>query len=138
MTRAIFIGRFQPFHKGHLHSIEKIAGENKEIIIFIGSSQKSGTAVNPFTYSERKKMIVSSLKENNISNYKIYPLKDSINGCDKWFSGIIKKVPKFDFIYTGNPDVYHAFRKRGYKVKKLRQINRKQYSGTAIRKRLKV
>ena len=36
---AAMIGRFQPFHLGHLELVRQILDENEEIIILIGSSQ---------------------------------------------------------------------------------------------------
>src|SRR3954463_13877222 len=61
---ALFIGRFQPFHKGHLTAINSIT-ETKDIsslTISIGSSNKSFELSNPFTAAERQKMIESSLQ----------------------------------------------------------------------------
>ena len=40
MSRALFIGRFQPFHNAHLADIKKILKENDEVLIAIGSSQE--------------------------------------------------------------------------------------------------
>jgi cytidyltransferase-like protein len=42
---AIFVGRFQPFHKGHLKAIRWILKREKEIFIVIGSSQESFTKI---------------------------------------------------------------------------------------------
>lgn len=57
--KALFIGRFQPFHSGHLDAIKQISED--EIIIGVGSSQYSGTEDNPHSFEERKKMIERSL-----------------------------------------------------------------------------
>ena len=46
--RALYIGRFQPFHLGHLHIVKYILEVSKEVIIAIGSSG-SHTVHNPFT-----------------------------------------------------------------------------------------
>ena len=39
MKRALFIGRFQPFHKAHLSDVKLALKECDKIIIAIGSSQ---------------------------------------------------------------------------------------------------
>ncbi|MEM3766696.1 MAG: adenylyltransferase/cytidyltransferase family protein, partial [Candidatus Bathyarchaeia archaeon] len=31
--RGLFVGRFQPFHKGHLHVIKEILSEVDELVI---------------------------------------------------------------------------------------------------------
>jgi cytidyltransferase-like protein len=51
---ALFIGRFQPFHKGHLYSLEKCLEIAESVIVGVGSSQDSGTENNPWSYDVRK------------------------------------------------------------------------------------
>mgnify|MGYP001262099234 CR=1 FL=1 len=46
---ALFIGRFQPFHKGHLSALRWIAAKSSKVIVAIGSAQKSFEPDNPFT-----------------------------------------------------------------------------------------
>lgn len=36
MTRGLFVGRFQPFHLGHLHVIKELLEKVDELIIAIG------------------------------------------------------------------------------------------------------
>jgi len=48
MTTGLIIGRFQPFHKGHLHAIEHALKEVDELIIAVGSSQYVNTEDNPW------------------------------------------------------------------------------------------
>ena len=40
VNRAFYIGRFQPFHKGHLKVISQIAREVDELVIGIGSAHE--------------------------------------------------------------------------------------------------
>ncbi|MBI2102105.1 adenylyltransferase/cytidyltransferase family protein [Candidatus Woesearchaeota archaeon] len=74
MHRALFIGRFQPFHNAHLIDIKKVLKEADEVIIAIGSSQEKNILDNPFSYKERRQMIANTLKNNKINHYKIYPV----------------------------------------------------------------
>ena len=55
--RALFVGRFQPFHNGHIHAIGEILEESDELIIVVGSAQMSHEPDNPFTAGERLEMI---------------------------------------------------------------------------------
>ena len=50
---AVYIGRFQPFHLGHVHVINEALEHAEQLLIFIGSSNESRTANNPFTFAER-------------------------------------------------------------------------------------
>jgi len=116
---AIFIGRFQPFHKGHLKAIKWILKREKEIFIIIGSSQESSTKDNPFSFSERKKMIERTLKSEKIKNFKIYGMPDFKN--DIFWAKKILKITKLNLkeviVFSQNPWTKRCFQKIGVRVK---------------------
>jgi len=60
-TRGFLIGRFQPFHNGHVQLVEKIATEVDELVIGIGSAGDSHSERNPFTAGERIRMVTDAL-----------------------------------------------------------------------------
>ena len=133
MKRALFIGRFQPFHNAHLLDIKKILKNADEIIIAIGSSQEKNTLENPFSFNERKQMIVNVLKKNKIKNYKVYPIPDLYND-KKWVDCITKNIPDFDDVYSGNKWTLECFKKFGSKTKKIKLI--KGISSTTVRDKI--
>jgi len=47
VRRGLFVGRFQPFHKGHLKAMKDILEKVDELVIVVGSSQYSHTMDNP-------------------------------------------------------------------------------------------
>ncbi len=57
--RALFLGRFNPFHLGHLAAIESIRKDRdiQDVVIGIGSSDKSFSIIHPFSAGERLLMI---------------------------------------------------------------------------------
>jgi len=132
--RAFFIGRFQPYHLGHHQVLKDILDEVDELIIGIGSAQESHTIENPFTAGERILMISNALKEYRDRIY-IIPLED-IYRNSLWVSHVVSMVPPFDVVYSNNPLVVRLFREAGYKVKRTRMINRMEFQGTEIRKRM--
>jgi len=132
--RAFIIGRWQPFHKGHLEIIKKISEEVDEVIIGIGSCQKSHTLTDPFTAGERIMMITKTLENYDINYYTI-PIND-IDFNAVWVSCVESLTPPFDTVYTGNSLVRELFSEKKYIVKKPELYNRKDYSGTEIRKKM--
>ncbi|WP_423792995.1 nicotinamide-nucleotide adenylyltransferase [Methanocaldococcus indicus] len=132
--RGLVVGRFQPFHKGHLNVILDISKRVDELIIVVGSAEKSHTLENPFTAGERIEMIYETLKKYDL-NYLIIPIKD-IEYNSIWVSYLESLLPKFNIIYSGNPLVRVLFRERGYKVEKPIMFNRNEYSGKEIRRRM--
>ena len=117
MTTALFLGRFQPFHLGHLDAIKQI--KEDDIIIAIGSAQYENTKDNPFSYKERKDMIDKVLKTEKINNYKIVPIKD-IHNFPLWVDHVDKHV-KYDTIYTKSEITKELFKKKNKQVKELKQ-----------------
>ncbi len=134
--RGLLIGRFQPFHRGHIYVINEIQKVVDEIIICIGSAQKSHSPENPFTAGERVMMIKKSLYENGIKkNYYILPVPD-VDNNSVWVSHINSITPPFSKVYSGNALVKRLFSERGIEVDTPPMYNRKEFSGTEIRRRM--
>jgi nicotinamide-nucleotide adenylyltransferase len=129
------IGRFQPFHKGHLAVIKKILTEVDELLIIVGSSQYAGTVENPFSADERTEMINRALKEEGISGFQVYKVPD-INNDDLYPAHVLSHVPQFEILYSGNSLVQRLFREAGKEVHKIKPIRGEVYSGTYIRRRM--
>ena len=134
ISRAFYIGRFQPYHIGHHTVLSSIAGEVDEIVIGIGSAQRSHEVENPFTAGERVVMISRSLKDLDIDCYVI-PIED-IQRNAVWVSHVKSMTPHFDLTYTNNPLVFRLFEEAGVMVKRSPMYQREIYSGTAIRKKM--
>lgn len=132
--RGLVIGRYQPFHNGHLEIIREIMSDPEctELIIAIGSAQESHTKTNPFTAGERILMIDHALTEADLTSYFLIPLVD-INRYAVWVSHVESLVPPIDIVYTNNSLTKQLFTERGYKVKLPKLYDRNKYSGTKIR-----
>ncbi len=133
--KALFVGRFQPFHNGHLRILKTVYKDFDEIIIGIGSSQYSNTLENPFTAEERKEMIEKTLDREGIKNYKIYFIPD-IHNYPKWVSHVESIVPKFDVVISNNLLTSKLFSEKGYIVRNTPLFEREKYSGKEIRRRM--
>ena len=133
-SRGIFIGRFQPLHKGHLVVIEKILKEVDELIIVIGSSQRSHELFNPFTTGERLLMIRSALKEAKLPEDRLWliPIPD-IDRNPLWVAHVQSYCPKFQRVYSNNSLVKELFNDQNIPVHTIRKIKRNEYSSTKIR-----
>ena len=84
-TVAFVIGRFQPFHNGHKALIDEALKTAEHVIVFVGSVQESRTKKNPYTYGERRAMLLSEYKQK----ITVSPLPDAVN--DKLWVDNIKK-----------------------------------------------
>ncbi|MHA1457789.1 MAG: nicotinamide-nucleotide adenylyltransferase [Promethearchaeota archaeon] len=132
---ALFIGRFQPFHHGHVYVINNIFKEFKKIKIAIGSSQLSNTCINPFTSTERKKFLISALKSRNYpsKNYEIFEIPDIFN-AEKWVNHVVSIVGDFDIVFSNSDWIRILFQQKDFNIGKKITIFKKKYNGTNIRK----
>ena len=130
---ALILGRFQPFHLGHLELIRAVKNGYEKMIIAVGSAQEKGTSENPFDKDVRKDMIKLGLESAGIFEYDIVCI-DDINDDDRYVAHIESIVPKFDVIYSGNDLVLKLFKEAGYLTERFDYINREEWNGTSIRK----
>ena len=61
---VVFIGRFQPSHRGHINTILKGLEISKNVIVIIGSSFRPRSPENPWSYEERRELIQMALSEH--------------------------------------------------------------------------
>ncbi|MCD5425392.1 MAG: nicotinamide-nucleotide adenylyltransferase, partial [Methanosarcinaceae archaeon] len=134
MKRAFYVGRFQPYHLGHHAVLNMIAKEVDELVIGVGSAQKSHEVENPFTAGERIVMIQYALQDMDIQHYTI-PIED-IQQNTIWVSHVLSKTPPFDIVYSNNPLVIQLFEEASIKVMRPPIYKRNIYSGTLIRDKM--
>jgi nicotinamide-nucleotide adenylyltransferase len=134
VSKALIVGRFQPFHNGHLTLIEKVSKRHGKVYIVIGSAAESGTPENPFTVEERIEMIKCALEPRGILNFEISSVGDFND--DRLWTAAIKKAFDFDVVYSRNKWTLDCFRRNGTKARKHKFYHERKYSGHEIRKRI--
>ena len=130
--KGLFVGRFQPFHLGHLNAIKWILDRCENVTVIIGSSQESFTKKNPFTFEERKDMIKRSLEKESVKEeqYEIIGIPDVFD-CERWVRSISSKA-KFDVVFTKSLWVKQCFDLFEIAVKEHPMFGR--YSARKIRR----
>ena len=96
---GVFIGRFQPLHKGHISVIAQIINKGYTPLIVVGSAQESGTEKNPYSFTLRSEMILSEYPIGVI----VAPLEDSLEDDASWvkrLEALVRTVVKDkEYIY---------------------------------------
>ncbi len=126
---GLILGRFQMLHKGHEYIIDKALDLCEEVLVFIGSSDKSNTNENPFDYETRYAMLdlvygdkikiapLPDLGVGNVPRWGEYVLENAVKTagfpdcivhgieakCDTWFSDDVRK--KITFIKVDRGDI---------------------------------
>lgn len=103
MRTGIFIGRFQPVHKGHIHAIGIAASQVEKLYILVGSANQCRSIKNPWTFDERKQMLALKLHSERITNYEIIPLNDYKYSDTQWMSDVRATIEHFNM---GSPVLF--------------------------------
>ncbi len=139
---GLAVARVQPFHRGHERVINRMLSECEHVTVILGSIQEQGTLKNPFSYTQRKKMIKNVYSNTpNWSRIRVSGLAD-LNSEMEWADYVLGHVADLDQTLMP-PDAYycgsyydaHWYR---HKVKNIELIDRTDQnvpyvSGTMIR-----
>jgi nicotinamide-nucleotide adenylyltransferase len=129
--RGILIGRFQPFHNGHMRVVKNIVNEVDELVLGIGSADASHEPRNPFTAGERIMMLRNTLQSLEATTY-VVPL-DDMDRNSVWVSHVQSMSPWFEVAYSNNPLVVRLFQEAGVEVQQTRMFDRDRLKGSEVR-----
>lgn len=137
MTTGLFVGRFQPFHNGHLATVKFALGKVDLLVIVVGSAQKSHEWRNPFTAGERARMIKESLDSDKVDAGRILiiPVPD-VEVHSLWTGQVDMLVPKYDIVFANDSFTLMLFREKGVKTVEAPLIDRNEMQATEVRKKM--
>ena len=110
MKQALYIGRFQPFHFGHLDAIKTALKVEDRLVIVIGSAEENHLSDNPFTAGERFQMIEAALDAEGITHdrYCIIPIRN-VKNFILWTAHVAQYIPPVYKVYTGSAIVHELY-----------------------------
>ena len=76
---AIYIGRFEPPHAGHVALLERALACAPRAIVVMGSAWQVRSPKNPFTWQERADMLRSALPAAEQDRVQVLPVRDYYN-----------------------------------------------------------
>lgn len=89
---AVLIGRLQPFHLGHVEAIKTALNKAQHVFILLGSCNKAPDIKNPFTFEERRQMIVDAMWEvstsHDMGRMHFFPLNDHLYSDANWIAQV--------------------------------------------------
>jgi bifunctional NMN adenylyltransferase/nudix hydrolase len=89
---GVYIGRFQPFHNGHLHVMREALARCNEVIVVLGSSNEPRSIKNPFTDAERETMIRASLDASENARVRFTAVENSAYNDTEWATDVVCAV----------------------------------------------
>jgi nicotinamide-nucleotide adenylyltransferase len=134
---GLYVGRFQPFHLGHLAAVRYALTHVDFLYIVVGSADKSHEPENPFTVAERLAMLRAALSEAGVDSRLWLPIPvPDIQSHYLWPQLVEMYVPPFEVVFSNEPLTMRLFEERGKQVVQVPLFKRDIYSATEVRRRI--
>jgi bifunctional NMN adenylyltransferase/nudix hydrolase len=88
---AVCIGRFQPFHSGHLALVQEALRMARRCVVVVGSAYQARTPRNPWTWQERAEMVRQALPEAERERIEVLPMRDYYDQ-PRWVAAVRQAV----------------------------------------------
>ena len=134
---GLFIGRFQPFHLGHLSALKQGMEIADRIILVVGSANQNFSLKNPLTIDERLELIKTVLHQEQLDQrlQATKTMNDVPNNL-QWADKLIQQVPPFKVVIGNNNLNDLLFEYRGFKLFHPKLTQRERYQGEVIRQKV--
>lgn len=89
---GIYIGRFQPFHLGHLRTLNLALEKAEQVILILGSHRVAADTRNPWRSQERIAMIQSCLTPETLQRIHFLTVRDWLYSDNLWLAAVQQQV----------------------------------------------
>lgn len=89
---CVYIGRFQPFHLGHLETVQVALEKAKTVIIILGSHQVAPNIKNPWSALVREQTILSCIEPEHRGRVQFVRVRDRLYSDNLWLTDVQQKV----------------------------------------------
>jgi bifunctional NMN adenylyltransferase/nudix hydrolase len=102
----VYIGRFQPAHRGHIATMREALEKANHLIVVIGSHNTPRTPINPWTAEERKAMILMNFNTWEWPRIHFVYAENRLYSNTFWARNVEKlvneKIAEFEYV---NPTI---------------------------------
>jgi bifunctional NMN adenylyltransferase/nudix hydrolase len=91
LDAAVLIGRFQPFHDGHLSLLRLALAHAPRVVVVIGSAHQARSPKNPFTWQERAQMVRRAVPQDARARILCVPARDHFDDA-RWLAEVRARV----------------------------------------------
>lgn len=130
------VGRFQPFHLGHMGLVGQALSMYEEVVVAVSSAQYNYLPRDPFTAGERVEMVRRALASEGpdgaLSRCIALPIDDRPDNA-AWAAHLRSALPPFGAVLSGNPYVELLLSDAGARVDRPEMVERGRYVGSGIR-----
>ena len=98
----VFIGRFQPFHSGHLAVVRYALSQSDRVLLLCGSARQPRSTRNPWTFDQVVAMVRACLTEEESDRVTLAPVLDHLYNEAQWVRQVQQTVA--DLLPPRGPD----------------------------------
>jgi nicotinamide-nucleotide adenylyltransferase len=137
MTRAIVLGRFQPFHNGHAFLVMEASKvhPNEPVMVAIGSAKKEWEPTNPWSAEERTSMIMAWATAHEVA-IEVCSIED-INDPPNWVRHA-RAVHGEGILVTSDTATSSLYREVNFPVHDVELSERDRHEGWRVRQTAKM
>ena len=125
---ALFLGRFQPLHNGHVRVIRSLLLHHVRVVVGIGYSQEKNEK-NPYSLACRRAMLTNVFGKK----ISVIAIRDRY-GNKEWTQELLHKAKGVKYLYYGPGQWESVYKKTGLMLRKVPRYD--GISATMIRRRL--
>ncbi len=103
----VFIGRFQPFHKGHESVVQHALKLCRTLIILIGSAERPRSIKDVWTVQERTTMLQHSLSQQENEHVLFGSVHDTLYNDEAWSRNVQEEVHRLTHTTTPPSSAKH-------------------------------
>lgn len=131
---AVVVGRFQPLHRGHealLRRAEAEAGPAGTVTVAIGSSTEPVDARNPFSFEERRAMVLAVLPRARVVGVP------DLNDPPRWVPHLLRLTGGADAVFGNDEGTLGLLERTGVRVVRPGLVDRPRLEATRIREQMR-
>lgn len=135
---ALIVGRFQPFHNGHLYLLRTALQIADQIVIAVGSSNSTDQDNNPLSFSARRALLEKVVAhEGWQTKVKKIVASPDFPSDEVWLRTLLENVGEFEVAVGNNDWTNGVLSQAGYDIVEIPLLKREEFQGTYIRQRIR-
>lgn len=137
---ALFIGRFQPFHKGHLFILNKCLELAERVVVLVAKSEAVAEPNDPWSVAARKRMVCEVVRANKMDDRVAHIVSCPDYPSDaEWVRQAELRIRNTELsreqvvVVSNNEWVTRLMKERGYPIYETGLFNRDELEGVKVR-----
>ena len=131
--RGLVVGRFQPFHNGHLALIRHAIERCGSVVVAIGSANAKPGSRNPFTAAERRQMVEAVFPRETAAGVLTCVEVPDLHDPPRYARHALQLTGPVDAVFGNDEATLVLFEREGLRVESPGLVDRSSFEASALR-----